>query len=67
MEVARSKQGIIVSQRKYTLDLLKEISMLGCKPTNTLMDQNKKIKTCSNGTPMDKGKYQQLVGKLIYL
>lgn len=29
MEVARSKKGIVVSQRKYILDLLKETGMIG--------------------------------------
>ena len=31
MEVARSNKGIVISQRKYILDLLNETSMLGCK------------------------------------
>lgn len=35
MEVARSKYGIYVSQWKYTLDLLQETGMLGCKAANT--------------------------------
>ena len=35
MEVARSHKGIFVSWRKYTLDLLKETGMLGCKPADT--------------------------------
>ncbi|RVW29708.1 Retrovirus-related Pol polyprotein from transposon TNT 1-94 [Vitis vinifera] len=43
MEVARSSKGIFVSQRKYTLDLLKETGMLGCKPSNTPMDPFNKI------------------------
>jgi hypothetical protein len=43
MEVARSRKCIYVSQRKYVLDLLKETSMLRCKPANTLMDLTKKI------------------------
>lgn len=34
MEVARTRKGIAVSQRKYTLDLLKETEMLGCKPAD---------------------------------
>ena len=29
MEVARSREGIYVSQRKYTLDLLTETGMMG--------------------------------------
>ena len=35
MEVARSKSGISVSQWKYTLDLLKEMGMLGSKLVDT--------------------------------
>ena len=31
MEFARSKKGLFVSQRKYVLDLLREIGLLGCK------------------------------------
>jgi hypothetical protein len=67
MEVARSKKGIYVSQRKYVLDLLKETGMLGCKPAETLMDSTKKIGAVQDRTPIDKGRYQRLVGRLIYL
>ena len=42
MGVARSRKGIVVSQRKFTLDLLKETGMIGCKPVDTLMDPYKK-------------------------
>ncbi|TYK18899.1 retrotransposon protein, putative, unclassified, expressed [Cucumis melo var. makuwa] len=42
MEVARSKEGIFVSQRKYTLDLLTETGMLGC-PTETPIEFNCKL------------------------
>ncbi|KAA0047701.1 putative mitochondrial protein [Cucumis melo var. makuwa] len=43
MEVARFKEGISVSQRKYTLDLLTETSMLGCRPANTPIEFNYKL------------------------
>ena len=43
MEVARSKEDILVTQRKYTLDLLKETDMIGCKPAETLMDPRHRL------------------------
>eukprot|EP00261_Vitis_vinifera_P038895 XP_019080138.1 PREDICTED: uncharacterized protein LOC109123774 [Vitis vinifera] len=65
MEVARSRKGISISQRKYVLDLLTETGMLGCKPSDTPIKARKKTK--SNGKPVDRERYQQLVGRLIYL
>ncbi|RVW70009.1 Retrovirus-related Pol polyprotein from transposon RE1 [Vitis vinifera] len=67
MEVARSRKGIVVSQRKYILDLLKETGMLGCKPIDTPMDSQKKLGIEKESTPVDRGRYQRLVGHLIYL
>ena len=66
MEIARTKDAISVSQRKYTLDLLKEIGMLGSKPANTPMDPNVKLELLIEDKPVDKEQYQRLVGKLIY-
>ena len=67
MEVARSRKGIVVSQRKYILDLLKETGMSSCKPADTPIDPNKKLGDSKQGDPVDAGQYQRLVGKLIYL
>ncbi|RVW94907.1 Retrovirus-related Pol polyprotein from transposon RE1 [Vitis vinifera] len=67
MEVARSRKGIVVSQRKYILDLLKETGMLGCKPIDTPMDSQKKLGIEKESTSVDRGRYQRLVGRLIYL
>ena len=44
MEVVRNMNDILVSQRKYILDLLKETRMLGCEPVDTPMDPLKKIR-----------------------
>ncbi|RDY11219.1 hypothetical protein CR513_04153, partial [Mucuna pruriens] len=43
IEVAYSKQGIVISQRKYVLDLLKEIGKLGCKTLGVPIEQNYRI------------------------
>ena len=67
MEVARSKKGIVISHWKYTLDLLKETCMLGCKLADTPMDSTKKIRGNGDRAPVDRSKYQRLVGHLIYL
>ncbi|GMI96958.1 hypothetical protein HRI_003365100 [Hibiscus trionum] len=67
MEVARSKAGISISQKKYVLDLLSEVGLLGCKPAETPMEPNLKLGTDKDGEEVDRGRYQRLVGKLIYL
>ena len=40
VEVMRSKQGIMLSQQKYVLDMLSEIGKLGAKPCSTPMTPN---------------------------
>lgn len=65
MEIARSKRGINISQRRYILDLLPETRMIGCKPSDTPVDVGKK--TEDEGNPVEIDGYQRLVGKLIYL
>jgi hypothetical protein len=67
IEVARSKQGIFLSQRKYILDLLTEVGMLECRPADTPIVQNHRLGEYPDQVPADKGRYQRLVGKLIYL
>lgn len=67
MEVARSKKGILTSQRKYVIDLLQETGMEGSKPAETPMDTTTKLGTGDNSPPVDKGRFQRLVRKLIYL
>ncbi|KAH9678967.1 retrovirus-related pol polyprotein from transposon RE1 [Citrus sinensis] len=63
----RLKEGIAVTQQKYVLDLLMETGMLGCKPADTPVDSSKKFGTESESVPVDRGSYQRLVERLIYL
>ena len=67
IEVVRSRQGIFLSQRKYTLDLLKETRMLGCKLSDTPIDTNHKLGVNIECKVANKENYQKMVGKLIYL
>ena len=48
IKVARSNQGIFLSQKKYVLDLVAETGMLECKPVDTLVAQNKKLNIHDN-------------------
>ncbi|XP_050134771.1 uncharacterized mitochondrial protein AtMg00810-like [Malus sylvestris] len=64
--MATSHNGLFLNQRKYILDLLKEVNMRDAKPTITHLDS--KLKPSLEGTPLtDIRHYQRLVGKLIYL
>ncbi|KAA0037211.1 reverse transcriptase [Cucumis melo var. makuwa] len=62
MEVARSKEGIFVSQRKYNLDLLTETRMLGYHPANTPIESDCKLGNSYDQVPVDKEQYQNLGG-----
>ena len=67
MKAVRSKEGISISQSKYSLDQLIETGMLECHPTDTLIEFNCKLGNSCDKVQVDKEKYQHCVGKLIYL
>ncbi|RVW20026.1 Retrovirus-related Pol polyprotein from transposon RE1 [Vitis vinifera] len=67
IEVSRSSEGIFLSQRKYALDLLQETGMSGCQPVNTPIEEGLKLCVEPNQVSTDKGRYQRLVGRLMYL
>jgi hypothetical protein len=66
IEIARSPKGIVLSQRKYVLDLLSESGMTGCRPVSTPIDPNHKL-CAESGEPVNRESYQRLVGRLMYL
>ncbi|RVW29613.1 Retrovirus-related Pol polyprotein from transposon TNT 1-94 [Vitis vinifera] len=57
---AQSNSGVVLSQRKYALDILEETGMLDCKPIDTPMDPNVKL-VPGQGEPLgDPGRYRRL-------
>lgn len=79
IEFSRSNKGILMSQRKYALELISKSGLGGAKPTCTPLEMNQKLTSIqydehiNNGIPegdtilADITKCQRLVGKLLYI
>ena len=67
IEIAQSNSGVVMSQRKYVLDILEETGMLDCKPVDIPMDPNVKLVPGQGELLQDLGRYRRLVGRLNYL
>lgn len=67
IEVVRSPARIYLCQRKYTLDILDEIGLLGTKPSGFPTEQNHKLVHADGPLLTDPTPYWCLVGQLIYL
>jgi len=67
IKVAQSKDGVVISQRKYALDILEETGLLNSKPVDTPMDPSVKLSPDQVEPFSDPGRYRRLVGKLNYL
>ena len=57
IEVAQSNSGVVISQRKYTLDILTDTGMLDCKHVDTHMDPNVKLVPSQGELLRDPGRY----------
>ncbi|XP_062074829.1 uncharacterized mitochondrial protein AtMg00810-like [Humulus lupulus] len=66
-KIAKGKDGLFLSQRKYTIQLLEDTGYAGCKPAKTPMDPRTKLDD-QQGEPLtNPSSYRQLIGKLLYL
>ena len=62
IEVARSSQGLYLSQQKYVLDLLSKTSLLGARPADSPMDFTVKLDGEQGELFSDVVRYRCLVG-----
>ncbi|KAA3479661.1 Retrovirus-related Pol polyprotein from transposon TNT 1-94 [Gossypium australe] len=66
IEVTCGKECVVLSQRKYAINLLQETCLLGAKPLNTPIKPNLDLWK-EDDDFIDHGQYRKFVGKLIYL
>ena len=67
LEVARSDKEIALCQRKYTLEVLNDTGLLGCKLAKTPMEQNLRLSKFKGEELKDPSSYRRLIGRLLYL
>lgn len=67
VEIARSKAGIYINQRKYILDIIQQAGLTGSKPTATPFPKGLKL-NAEDGTLLSNPEsYRRMVGQLLYL
>ena len=67
IEVACSIDGILISQRKYTLDISDEAGLLRAKPLSTPMEENNKLLPIVGDLLKNPSTCRRLVKQFIYL
>jgi len=67
IEVAHSPNGIFLCQRKYALDIIIEVELLGAKPATTPCEENHKLGFATGSFLSDPATYRRFIGRLIYM
>ncbi|XP_026429268.1 uncharacterized protein LOC113325284 [Papaver somniferum] len=65
--MSRGADGLFLSQRKYTLDILSETGLLGAKPASSPIDQHHRLALDDGPLYSNPSQYRRLIGRLIYL
>jgi hypothetical protein len=67
IEGAKSPMGIHICQRKYALNILADLGILGCKPVKIPMEQNSRLNKDAGDYLVDPSTYQRFISRLLYL
>ncbi|KAL2232872.1 UNVERIFIED_CONTAM: Retrovirus-related Pol polyprotein from transposon RE1 [Sesamum indicum] len=67
LELARSTEGLVVTQRKYTQDILKDVGLNNGRHVATPLPPGLKLTVDTGAALTDPSRYRRLVGRLLYL
>ncbi|XP_026450849.1 uncharacterized protein LOC113350971 [Papaver somniferum] len=62
-----TSKKLLLTQNKYSLEILKKHDMMGCKPCKTPVSQGQRASVCDGTLLSDVASYRSLVGSLQYL
>lgn len=65
IEIARSTDGIFISQRKYTLQLLENTGLLACKHALIPMDPHTTLTSYEESPLADASQFRRIIGQLL--
>jgi hypothetical protein len=66
-QIKQAKEGIFISQTKYTRDILKKFGMDKAKPIKMPMSTNSHLDLDLGGISVDQKVYRFMIGSLLYL
>ena len=66
-QVKQMREGIFISEEKYTKDLLKRCKMDECKPIKAPMPSNGHLDLDEGGNKVDRTLCRSMIGSLLYL
>jgi len=62
VEIVQSLEGFYLCQRKYALDIISEVGLLGAKPALVPMEQNHRLALSTSTLLADPELYRHLIG-----
>ncbi|XP_019263453.1 PREDICTED: uncharacterized protein LOC109241194 [Nicotiana attenuata] len=67
LEVQYTDKRVLMSQKKFTMDLVKEFDCIDCPPMTSHLDSSTKLKADEGALLTDPSYYRKLIGKLNFL